>query len=315
MLAVVAVTLAAPSSVGAHATLMSSTPGHEDGLEAAPVEIILNFSEPVVATSGSLRLLNGVGRRVKIGRIVQPQPDQVVVPIVDTLTRGSYSVAWRVISADYEPVNSFFVFHVAAPGGQSAGAVAVDASSANDSFARVTAYVLFALAAASAVILAFALRAAGAKGRQRLLAPSAALVAVLLLTAVVLIAIAGTTAPGVGGRETAVPFRAQVLLGSQASRLSVAPAEVGANRIELALPRPTAAEGGYSEVEVLATLPSADLGPLRFTGIQGADLARFAVQRAYLPLAGRWRLRVSARRGRGQRHGATVELPVAAPGA
>ena len=64
---------------------------------------------------------------------------------------------------------------------------------------------------------------------------------------------------------------------------------------------------------MVATLPSAGLGPLRFTGIQGTDLGRFAVRRAYLPLPGTWELRVSARRGVDGRYAATTALPIAAP--
>jgi hypothetical protein len=99
-------------------------------------------------------------------------------------------------------------------------------------------------------------------------------------------------------------------MGMLAATVSVAPAQTGPNRVELALPQPSGTEGGYFEVRVVATLPSAGLGPLRFTGIQGTDLGRFAVRRAYLPLPGDWELRVSARRGLEGRYAATLTLPV-----
>jgi hypothetical protein len=112
------------------------------------------------------------------------------------------------------------------------------------------------------------------------------------------------------GERPAEAGGADVTMGTLAATVPVAPAQIGANRIELALPQPSGAEGGYFQVRVVASLPAASLGPLRFTGIQGTDLGRFAVRPAYLPLPGDWELRVSARRGLKGRYAAGVTLPV-----
>ena len=101
-------------------------------------------------------------------------------------------------------------------------------------------------------------------------------------------------------------------MGTLDSRLAILPARVGWNRIELELPPPTGTEGGYFEVRVWASLKSAGLGPMHFAGIQGTELNSFAVRRAYLPLPGSWRLRVSARRGVSGRYATTLTVPVAA---
>jgi hypothetical protein len=144
-----------------------------------------------------IKVFDGVAEPVAIGRLRQPQPNEVVVPIAGELERGSYTVVWRAISADLEAVNDFFVFHVGA-------------------------------------------------GRRPAEAAGAA---------------AAPVDEGTGAAERGQPFRADVQMGTLAARVSAAPAQIGPNRIELALPRPTGTDGGYFEVRVVATLPSAGLGP------------------------------------------------------
>ena len=147
----------------------------------------------------------------------------------------------------------------------------------------------------------------------RLLGRVAALAGALATTALVVV-VALTAGTDTGEAETAAakPFRADLKMGTLDSRLAILPARVGWNRIELELPPPTGTEGGYFEVRVWASLKSADLGPMRFTGIQGTELNSFAVRRAYLPLPGSWRLRVSARRGVSGRYATTLTVPVQA---
>ena len=148
----------------------------------------------------------------------------------------------------------------------------------------------------------------------RLLGRVAALAGALAVTAlVVVVALTASTDAGATAESAAAkPFRASIKMGTLDSRLAILPARVGWNRIELELPPPTGTEGGYFEVRVWASLESADLGPMRFTGIQGTELNSFAVRRAYLPLPGSWRLRVSARRGVSGRYVTTLIVPVPA---
>jgi methionine-rich copper-binding protein CopC len=292
--------LVLPSQAAGHATLLSSAPTAETVVEGGPSRIVLRFSEPVSVVPGDIKVFDGLARRVAIGKVERPRPTEVVVPVAGELDRGSYTVVWRVISADLDSINDFFVFHVGAAR-EAAGAGGGPSTGTDDGPG------LAALAVPGLVLLGAAAAGIAVRRRPRLrLVPAVAGVAALAALAVV--AVGGGESTGApGGGE---PFRADVEMGTLAATVSVAPAQIGANRIELALPPPGGAEGGYFEVRVVATLPSAGLGPLRFTGIQGTDPGQFAVRQANLPLPGDWKLRVSARRGLKDRYSATMALPI-----
>lgn len=294
------VALVLPSHAAGHATLLSSTPAAETVVEGGPSRLVLRFSEPVVVVSGDIKVFDGVAGRVEIGKVERPRPTEVVVPLAGELERGSYTVVWRVISADLDSINGFFVFHVGIDRG-SAEAGGGAPASADDGAGPV------ALVIPAVVLLGAAAAGIAVRRRPRLrLVPAAAGAAALAALAVVATGGGESTGAARGGE----PFRADVEMGTLAVTVSVAPAQIGANRIELALPPPGGTEGGYFEVRVVATLPSAGLGPLRFTGIQGTDPGQFAVRQANLPLPGDWQLRVSARRGLEDRYSATVVLPI-----
>ena len=528
-LAAAALLLGAPTAASGHATLLTTAPVPEKVLETAPRQIVLRFSEAVKPMSDTVRLLDGVGGRVPVGAVAQPQPSQVVVPVPGRLTRGSYTVVWRVISADYEPVDGFFVFHAGARRAQAnlGAEIAVElvgrTPPERSLAARLSSYLLLLLCVGGAVSAALTLRdvadpvrrrvlhllcllavalaatalldtvsasarpsaslssvlgtrfgvlslaqaglalllaVAGAAARRgvrraqralpllavplvlppalndhavgaggpevladvaRLLAASVwvggsaflALAAVLstgrrwtvlaraaprlaplLLGAAVLLVLAtvadgllrldrpadllgtgfgrlllvegalsvavvvgmavlrrervpasagerarvvrlagahgaialglvvviavlagGTPAGGPGAtRAAAVAFDAAIRMGPLASRLSVVPARAGVNRIDLALPPSTAAEGGYFDVRVRAALPGTDVRPRVLPVVQGPRLGRFIVHRAYLPAAGTWTVELSARRGASGRYATSVRLPVVAGG-
>ncbi len=81
----------------------------------------MRFSEPVEIALGSVRVFDADARRVDDGRPTHPSSREVAVALKPNLARGTYTVAWRVISADAHPVHGAFVFHVAAPGANPAG--------------------------------------------------------------------------------------------------------------------------------------------------------------------------------------------------
>jgi copper transport protein len=88
------------------------------------VRVILHFDEPVESALGSVRVFDGRGEQVDAQEIQRPSGDSVAVAIDDRLARGTYTVAWRVVSADSDPINGAFVFHVEKPGPQAAGIAA-----------------------------------------------------------------------------------------------------------------------------------------------------------------------------------------------
>ena len=113
--------LAAAPTASAHATLVSSTPSNDEVLGRAPAQVVLRFNEPVETAFGSVRVYDGAARRVDDGGTTRPQPREVAVRVRSGLPRGTYTVAWRVVSADSHPVSGAFVFHVGKPGAGAAG--------------------------------------------------------------------------------------------------------------------------------------------------------------------------------------------------
>jgi copper resistance protein C len=103
------VLLAVPAA--AHARLVASTPADGATLDAAPTEVVLEFNEPVEAEFGQLQVFDPEGARVDAAA---PVSDGAIVrsPLLDATTAGTYTVAYRVISADGHPVEGSFTYDV-----------------------------------------------------------------------------------------------------------------------------------------------------------------------------------------------------------
>jgi copper transport protein len=122
--AVALIALATAPAASAHSVLIATEPANDSILETSPDHVLLRFDERVESALGSVRVFDGNGERVDAETISKPKPNEVMVEIGDDLPRGTYTVAWRVISADSDPINGAFVFHVEAPGPQPAGIAA-----------------------------------------------------------------------------------------------------------------------------------------------------------------------------------------------
>ena len=142
-LAVTALVLsAAPAS--AHATLDSTTPEQGSELTSPPSSVSLHFSEAVGIGVRAIEVLDGAGRRVDDGAPRHPDGngDVVEVDIPRSLPQGSYTVDWRVVSADSHPIAGTFSFGVHVPAGAASISATEDpAVSAVDAVLRGTAYV------------------------------------------------------------------------------------------------------------------------------------------------------------------------------
>ena len=126
MLAVVAVfasALVAPPSAFAHASLIGTTPTRGAVLDRSPAQVVLRFDESVSTVAGSVRVFDGDVRRVDSGDVSKPSSDEVAVGLPAALADGTYTVAWRVLSADSHPIRGAFVFSVGEPTGDASGVV------------------------------------------------------------------------------------------------------------------------------------------------------------------------------------------------
>jgi copper transport protein len=164
--------------------------------------VVLHFDEPVETALGSLTVYSGDGTRVDAGRVLRPAPESVAVEIDGRLERGTYTVAWRVISADSDPINGAWVFHVEAPGAQPSGIAAQvleDTPFVVSAFylgGRFLDFTLLLLCAGGAAALALALRSADEPLRRRLLGVLAACAGALVVVALIGLALQAAAAGG-----------------------------------------------------------------------------------------------------------------------
>lgn len=106
---------AGPAS--AHAALTSTDPGDGTVLRRAPAHVTLTFSESVGLRDDSFRVLDPGGHRVHTGEAGRAggRADTARVALPGELGEGTYTVAWRVVSADSHPVSGAFTFSVGRP--------------------------------------------------------------------------------------------------------------------------------------------------------------------------------------------------------
>ncbi|CAM5739917.1 hypothetical protein [Streptomyces afghaniensis 772] [Streptomyces afghaniensis] len=114
---------AAPAS--AHAALRSTDPDDGSVVQQAPRHLTLTFTESVGLLDDSFRVFGPDQRRVHTGEAqhADGRSDTARVGLPGKLARGTYTVAWRVVSADSHPVSGAFSFSV---GKRSATSAQVD---------------------------------------------------------------------------------------------------------------------------------------------------------------------------------------------
>ncbi len=85
----------------AHATLVRSTPSAGATLEAAPKELVLEFSEDLDPGFSTVQLLNSSNQVVNPGPgVIDPGAPRVLRLALGTLPKGGYVANWRVRSVD-----------------------------------------------------------------------------------------------------------------------------------------------------------------------------------------------------------------------
>lgn len=203
---VVLFALAAAPSAFAHAILQESTPSNDMVVRQSPPTVSLRFNEAVETAFGSIRVYNCGGARVDSGNISRPQNRSVSIRLDRKLPRGTYTVTWRVISADAHPVAGAFVFHVikADPSGsctQVFGKGTPSEVTALFRFARALDFALVLLVLGGATALALVLRSAAFELRARLYRILAGLAIGLVVAGILCIVLQGAVAGGFGLSE------------------------------------------------------------------------------------------------------------------
>ena len=186
----------------AHAVLVSSDPARDTVLATLPAEVSLTFGEPVQLPPGGLRVFDPAGVEVDDGHPGHPggRGDVVQIGVRPTVALGSYTVAWRVISADSHPVSGAFTFSVGHPSATPAATAAPPGGSTTVGvlywIVRALAYGSFASLVGAGALLLFCWPA----GASRVVAPRVAVGgwAVLLLATVATLLLQGPYGNGTG---------------------------------------------------------------------------------------------------------------------
>jgi copper transport protein len=97
----------------AHATLSSSSPADGAVLTALPPAVMLTFDEPVRPVTADIEVLDPDGRSV--GGVVGANGPMVTVGLPRSGAPGTYTLTWRVISADSHPVGGAISFSLGHP--------------------------------------------------------------------------------------------------------------------------------------------------------------------------------------------------------
>ena len=142
----------------AHAELEEAAPAEGDTLSEQPEEVRLRFNEPVRAEFDPIQVYDAGGERVDgdDGRTDPEDPDVVVVSL-DGLAEGSYTVEWRVTSADGDPIDGSYEFAMGdsaldAEGGGEEEPTADSSGSGGVSFATILGVLLVGVLAVGGLV-------------------------------------------------------------------------------------------------------------------------------------------------------------------
>ncbi|MDX3531735.1 copper resistance protein CopC [Streptomyces sp. ID05-39B] len=109
--------LGSAGQASAHAALRGADPADGAVLKTAPRSITLTFTESVGLIDDTFRVFDPGNGRVETGEAqhVDGRSDTARVTLPAKLGTGTFTVAWRVVSADSHPIAGAFTFSVGAP--------------------------------------------------------------------------------------------------------------------------------------------------------------------------------------------------------
>jgi copper transport protein len=233
--AALAVGLVLVPAASAHAILVTSEPANGAVVRTTPPTVTLRFNEPVETQFGSVRVYDANGARVDSGRVTRPGGDAVAVVVGRSLPRGTYTVAWRVVSADTHPVHGAFVFSVGAAGANPAGIAArvlrseatPESISVGFAVVRFVDLALLLLVAGGAVAVAAVVRGEE-RVRRRLFAVLGALALALVPASLAGIVFQGASAGGFGLWRAAHPDVVRAVIDTRFGQVWLSRAVVAA---------------------------------------------------------------------------------------
>jgi copper transport protein len=117
LICAVLVLMVGTGSASAHAALLATVPGQGAVVATMPSAVSLTFSEPVVVAPAGVQVFEPDGARIDDGQAIHLGSGATVGVrlVAHQSPPGTYTVAWRVISADSHPVAGAFTFSVGHP--------------------------------------------------------------------------------------------------------------------------------------------------------------------------------------------------------
>ena len=110
---VVALALWADAPARAHAQLRSASPAAGSGVQTAPAEVVVNFSELLEGAFSRLIVRDAAGKRIDKADSHVDRDDKTTMRVsLPPLEPGTYTVDWRAVSTDTHRVNGGFTFRV-----------------------------------------------------------------------------------------------------------------------------------------------------------------------------------------------------------
>jgi copper transport protein len=145
LVAAMVAALALPSVALGHAVLLEATPATQSSLDAAPTEIRLRFSQPVIVPAEAIRVLTSDGAELS-GPSRATLDERGVVAPVSGLARGTaYTVRWQVTGRDGHSPSGVFTFGVGVPAPPPTEAVGAGGATWRDDAARWALFAALAL--------------------------------------------------------------------------------------------------------------------------------------------------------------------------
>ncbi len=105
--------LATPAAL-AHAHLTQQSPAANAQVTASPQALTLNFSEGVEPAFSGATLTGPQKEQIKTGKATRNEQDktQLIIPLVQSLETGKYTVDWHVVSVDGHKTKGQYSFSV-----------------------------------------------------------------------------------------------------------------------------------------------------------------------------------------------------------
>jgi copper transport protein len=100
LVAVLGVLVLIPGLAAAHALVQSSDPADGALLQSAPNQVVVTFTQAPDPKLSSMHVLDQTGKQVESGppSPVPGQPRELRIPLPASLSKGVYTVTWRVVS-------------------------------------------------------------------------------------------------------------------------------------------------------------------------------------------------------------------------